>query len=52
MKVGFYFDKNNAGHLDCLGIMDGNPGLGGSEYEFLLVSYILEQMDNGIEQKA
>jgi glycosyltransferase involved in cell wall biosynthesis len=45
MKVGFYFDKNNAGNLNCLGIMKGNPGLGGSEYEFLLVSYLLEQRD-------
>lgn len=49
MKVGFYFDKNNAGHLDCRGIINGNPGLGGSEYEFLLVSYLLEQRDNDIE---
>lgn len=32
---------------DCMDITSGNPGLGGLEYELLMVSYLLEQRDNG-----
>lgn len=49
MKVGFYFDKRNAGNLDCTDILKGNPGVGGSEYEFLLVSYLLEKRNNDLD---
>lgn len=49
MRVGFYFDKTNAGDLNCMDILKGNPGVGGSEYEFLLVSYLLEKRDNGLD---
>lgn len=49
MKVGFYFDTAGKDGLDCSNITQGNPGMGGSEYEFLIVSYLLQQRDNGIE---
>lgn len=49
MKIGFYLDKKNLDNINCYNILNGNPGLGGSEYEFLLVSYLLENRDNEIE---
>ena len=49
MKVGFYFDTRNYRQTDCSHITEGNPGLGGSEFEILLVSYLLSQRDNGLE---
>ncbi len=49
MKVGFYFDIAGKDGLDCSNITQGNPGMGGTEYEFLIVSYLLQQRDNGIE---
>lgn len=48
-KVAFYLDNNNLNNQDYTKIVEGNPGIGGSEYEFLLVSYLLEQRDNGID---
>ena len=51
MKVGFYFGIGIAGKdgLDCSNITQGNPGMGGTGYELLIVSYLLQQRDNGIE---
>lgn len=47
-KIAFFLDKENLNKQDYSKILDGNPGIGGSEYEFLLVSYLLEQRENGI----
>ena len=47
-KIAFYLDKENLNNQDYSRITEGNPGIGGSEYEFLLVSYLLEQRKNGI----
>jgi len=49
MKVAFYlnnedFDNNR----DLCNIERGNPGIGGSEYMILLISYLLTIRDNGI----
>lgn len=46
MKVGFFKSIDST---DCRGILQGNPGIGGSEYEILLVSYLLEQRSNEID---
>jgi len=48
-KVAFYLDNENLNDQDYTKIVEGNPGIGGSEYEFLLVSYLLEQRNNGID---
>lgn len=47
-KIAFFLDKENLNKQDYSKILDGNPGIGGSEYEILLVSYLLEQRENGI----
>ena len=48
-KVAFFLDNSNLLDKDYTCIVNGNPGVGGSEYEFLLVSYLLDQRQNGIE---
>lgn len=48
MKVAFYIDKD-LGNINFSNITDGNPGIGGTEYQFLLVSYLLEKRNNGIQ---
>ncbi len=47
-EIAFYLDIENLNDQDYSKILEGNPGMGGSEYEFLLVSYLLEKRSNGI----
>ncbi len=49
MNIAFYLDIDHVQHLDCTRLLEGNPGVGGSEYEFLLVSFLLSQRDNGLD---
>lgn len=49
LKVAFYLDNDSLGSVDLSGLLDGNPGVGGTEYQFLLVSYLLEQKSTLIE---
>lgn len=48
IKIAFYIAVENLNDLDYSTILKGNPGIGGTEYEFLLVPYLLEKRDNGI----
>ena len=48
-KVAFYYNNECAKDKDFSGLLTGNPGVGGTEYEILLVSYLLETRDNGLE---
>lgn len=48
IKIAFYIAVENLNNLDYSTILKGNPGIGGTEYEFLLVPYLLEKRDNGI----
>lgn len=48
-KIAFYLNNPSLAGNDFSSIMNGNPGIGGSEYEFLLVPYLLEKRNNGIE---
>lgn len=48
IKVAFYIAVENLNDLDYSTILKGNPGIGGTEYEFLLVPYLLEKRDNRI----
>ena len=41
-KVAFYLDNSRIS-IDCSGFMSGNPGIGGTEYLFLITPYLLEQ---------
>lgn len=49
MRVVFYQPTESFYKIDCSGIEKGNPGIGGSEYEFLLVPYLLEKRTDDIE---
>lgn len=47
-KVAFYLDNNSISSVDLSNLLAGNPGIGGTEYQFLLVSYLLEQRSSNI----
>ena len=49
LKVAFYLDNDSLGSTDLTNLLDGNPGVGGTEYQFLLVSYLLEKNSSLIE---
>lgn len=40
MKIAFYLPNKNC-HADCTQIDKGNPGIGGTEYEIIALSYFL-----------
>lgn len=42
LKVGFYIKNKNISKVDCSSIIDGNPGIGGTEYLFYLTAYLLK----------
>ena len=48
-KVAFYFDNSRISQVDCRDIESGNPGIGGTEYLFLLISTLLTKRDNNID---
>lgn len=47
-NVAFFLDNTGLPHIDYQTITNGNPGIGGSEYEFLLVSYLLSKRENDL----
>lgn len=49
MKVGFYLDNSTVASVDCSTVGKGNPGIGGTEYMFLLISSMLSDRSNGID---
>ena len=49
MKIAFYYNNECSTDKDFSGLLYGNPGVGGTEYEILLVSYLLETRDNGLD---
>lgn len=51
-KVAFYIDNASISSVDCAYIATVNPGIGGTQYQFILISYQLKQRNNGLEIKA
>lgn len=51
-KVAFYLDNRSISSVDCKNILEANPGIGGTEYLILLVSYLLMLRDNDIQVKV
>lgn len=45
-KIAFFLNNKTMKNVDYSSIKEENPGIAGSEYEFLLVSYLLEQRNN------
>lgn len=46
MNIGFYLDNKNISNIDCTNILLGNPGMGGSEYSAIAISYLLSIRPN------
>ena len=50
MKVAFYLNNEDFSYnRDFTNLLKGNPGIGGSEYMILLMSYLLSVRNNGIQ---
>lgn len=43
VKIGFYINNKNISNVDCSSIVDGNPGIGGTEYLFYLTAYLFKK---------
>lgn len=48
-KVACFISNKSYANVNCCRIYDGNPGIGGSEFVKLIISYLLTIRDNGIE---
>ncbi|MGL5962860.1 MAG: glycosyltransferase family 4 protein [Fusobacteriaceae bacterium] len=42
-KIGLYWDNTRTKDVDCSNIENGNPGLGGSVYLFIMLAYHLQR---------
>lgn len=49
MKIGFYYKNELLGRIDCMRLLDGNPGISGTAYMFALISTQLAERDNGLD---
>lgn len=45
-KIAFYLNNQSLQRIDYSKIISNNPGLPGSEYEILFISYLLDKRDN------
>lgn len=48
-KVAFFLENHSISKADCRDILHSNPGIGGTEYLIILVSYLLHLKDNDLE---
>lgn len=48
-RVAFYLDNSAIRETDCSNALEGNPGIGGTEWLFVAVSSLLANRDNDIE---
>lgn len=46
IKIGVYLNNKSISNVDCRKILDGNPGIGGSEYAIILLVYFLSNYYN------
>lgn len=51
-KVAFYIDNASISSVDCAHIATANPGIGGTQYQFMLISYLLKLRNNGLGVKV
>ncbi|MCL1937871.1 MAG: glycosyltransferase family 4 protein [Candidatus Azobacteroides sp.] len=49
MRIAFYLRNANISTIDCRNILDGNPGIGGSEYAIISVATLLSQRNKGFD---
>lgn len=48
-RIAFFLDNSHIASVDCRGILEGNPGIGGTEYMFIVVAYLLSVRDNDLD---
>lgn len=48
-KIAFFIDNSHISSVDFTQVTNGNPGVGGTEYMFFLISYVLSIRSNGID---
>lgn len=48
-KVAFYLDNAAIASTDCTRVLEGNPGIGGTEWLIVAISTLLAQRDNNFE---
>ena len=41
IRIGFFLENSPLGFIDYSNIMQGNPGIGGSEFQVILNAYLL-----------
>lgn len=51
-KIAFYLENAPISSVDCSNILQGNPGIGGTQYMIIVISYLLSLRDNGLEIKT
>ena len=48
-RIAFFLDNSHIASVDCRGILEGNPGIGGTEYMFIVMAYLLSVRDNDLD---
>lgn len=51
-RIAFYLENKSFSAVDCSNILQGNPGIGGTQYMIIVVSYLLFLRSNGLEVKT
>jgi len=51
-KIAFYLENAPIASVDCTGILQGNPGIGGTQYMIIVISYLLSLRNNGLDIKT
>lgn len=51
-KIAFYLENASIASVDCTEILQGNPGIGGTQYMIIVISYLLSLRNNGLDIKT
>ena len=51
-RIAFYLENKSFSEVDCSNILQGNPGIGGTQYMIIVVSYLLFLRNNGLVVKT
>lgn len=48
-RVGFFLNNEGVSSVNCKNILNGNPGIGGSEYMIVTIAYLLSLRENDLQ---
>ena len=51
-RIAFYLENSSLASVNCSDILQGNPGIGGTQYMIIAVSYLLWKRNNGLHIKT